>query len=226
MEILKLKARLRTGRGKSYTRKIRNQGWIPAVYYGHDRESKSIEVDAREFAAFVRHRKLTHLVDLDLPEEKGDSISIIKDIQRNVIKDNVFFHIDFQHVAMDEKIAVQCPLVLKGVPIGVKEDGGILSQQIRALTISCLPTDIPEFIEVDISEMKIGQALHVSDVRAEKVEIKDSPEDVVAVIVHPQTVEVAAPVTEEVPAEGEEAAAAEGEEKAAEGEEKKEEPEK
>jgi large subunit ribosomal protein L25 len=215
VEILKLTTRLRTGTGKSYTRKVRSQGWIPAVYYGHDRESKAIEVDAHEFSIIVRHKKLNHLVDLGLTQDNGDSVTVIKEIQRHVIKDDLFFHIDFQHVAMDEKISVQCPLKLTGIAIGVKEDAGILNQMVRSLTISCLPSDIPDFIEVDISDLKIGQALHVRDVKAEIFEIKDSPEDVIAVVGRPRAEEVVAPTAEAV-AEGEEATA-EGEKAVEEG---------
>ena len=207
MEVLELKARLRNGTGKSYTRKTREQGWIPAVYYGHDKETKHIEVDAKEFQSLVRAKKTKHLINLKLDGGNGDTTSIIKDIQRHVLLDNLYFHIDFQSVSMDEKIGVECPVVLTGTPIGVREEGGILNQIIRTISIECLPGDIPENLEIDVSELRLGKSIHVSDLSVEKFEIKASPEDVVAVVVQPQ-----AAIEEVEKAEGEEGEAVEGEE--------------
>ncbi len=200
MDILTLKARPRTGTGKSYTRKVRQQGWIPAVYYGHSRDSKNIEVDANEFMAIVRAKQTTHIIDLKLPNEEGDSKSIIKEIQRHTLNTSCYFHVDFQHVSMDEKISVECPVVVIGTAIGVKEDNGVLSQQTRKITIECLPTDIPDHIEIDVSKLHVGSSIHVSDIEIPKAEIKDSPEEVIVTVVQAQ---VAATPTTEV-AEGEE----------------------
>ncbi len=204
MDVITLKARLRTGTGKSYTHKIRQEGWIPAVYYGHGKETKHIEINTREFAAIVRAKKTTHLIDLNLPDEK-DLTSVIKEIQKHVLIDNLFYHIDFQLVAMDKKITVQCPIQILGTAIGVKEDAGILGHPKRTLTIECFPRDIPEHINIDVSDLQMGQSIHVKDLEIPDVVIKDSPEDVLAVVVHPQV------VVEEVPApekgvEGEEGA--------------------
>lgn len=217
MEIMKLKARTRIGSGKSYTHKVRGQGWIPAVYYGHDRETRSIEVDEREFAALVRAKKTAGLIVLQLPGETGDTTTIVKEIQRHVIKSSLFYHVDFQHVAMDEKITVNVPVHIFGLPIGVKDDGGILNQAKRTLAVECFPADIPEVIEIDVTELRIGHSIHVKELTVPKGVIKDSPDDVVAVVVHPKA------VVEEVPvaAEGAEAAEAkEGEEGGEAGEEK------
>lgn len=204
MEVVKLKARPRTGTGKSYTRKIRKQGWVPAVYYGHNMKTKNIEVDAREFGNIIREKKTSHLINLDLPEEKRDSTSVIKEIQRHVLKDNLFFHVDFQHVAMDEKITVNCPLQLIGEAIGVIEDGGILGHPKRTITIECLPANIPEYITVDVSELHIGNSIHIKDLEVPNVVIKDSPDDVIAVVAHPQAVVEEEPaVSEKVEEEAE-----------------------
>ncbi len=222
MDVINLKARLRTGSGKSYTRKIRNVGWIPAVYYGHNRETKNIEIDAREFAAIVRGRKTTHLINIELPGEKSDGTSVIKEIQRNIIKDNLFYHVDFQHVAMDEKISVNIPIHIIGTAIGVKEDGGILNHPKRTILVECFPGDIPEYVEVDVSELKIGDSIHVSEFSVLNAEIKDTPEDVVAVVVHPQAVVEEVPQAPEEGEEGAEGEAAEAEAKEGEAEGKEE----
>ncbi len=210
MEVLELKTRLRTGTGKSYTRKIRQQGWIPAVYYGHNKETKHIEVDANEFLSIVRAKQTTHLINLKLSDEEGDSTSIIKEMQRHVLKDNLYFHIDFQSVSMDKKITVDCPVVLTGTAIGVTEDGGILNQSIRNVSVECLPADIPESIEFDISDLHLGKSIHVKDLVVQKAEIKSSLDDVIATVVQPQAI-VEEVVEEEV--EGEEGEGEEGEDK-------------
>lgn len=210
METINLKARYRTGVGKTNTNKVRKDGWIPAVYYGHDRETKHLEIDYREFAAIVRSRKTTHLINLVLPNET-DTVSIIKEIQRNVLNNKDFYHIDFQHVAMDEKITVQCPIHVIGVAIGVKEEGGIFNQSKRLLTVECFPASLPEFVEVDVSELHIGHSIHVRDLSFPDLVIKDSPEEVIAVVVHPQAVVEETPVAAEgaeVAVVGEEGAAA------------------
>ena len=210
MEVLELKARLRTGTGKSYTRKIRQQGWIPAVYYGHDKETKHIEVDSNEFLALVRAKQTTHLINLKLGGEDGDATSIIKEMQRHVLHENLYFHVDFQSVSMDEKITVDCPVILTGTAIGVTEEGGILNQSIRTISVECLPSDIPENVEFDVSDLHLGKSIHVKDLTVENAEIKNSPDDVIVTIVQPQA--IVEEVTEEE-VEGEEVEGEEGEAK-------------
>ncbi len=197
VEIIKLTARPRTGTGKSYTRKTRSNGWIPAVYYGHSIEAQPIEIDAKEFGALVRARKTTHLVDLGLGNN-GKSVAIIKEIQHNIIKRDHFVHIDFQHVAMDEKITVKAPVQFTGVPIGVKDEDGVLGHPVQQLTVECLPNAIPEVINIDVSGLHVGQSIHVSDIKIENVVLKDPPEEVIAVVTHAAKGEaVAAPQAEE-----------------------------
>lgn len=199
MEIIKLTSRQRSGTGKSYTHKARVQGWVPAVYYGHNRSSLSIEVDAKEFATLVRKRKTTHLVDLGLGKSQDDSIAVIKDIQKHVIKSESFIHIDFQHVAMNEKVTVRVPVELSGIPIGVKDSHGILDHPVKTVHIECFPMDIPEKVIVDVTTLNIGNSIHVRDVVIPNITIKESPDEVLATVTHP---------TREAGAEG---AAAEGE---------------
>jgi len=182
LEIVKLQARERSGTGKSYTRKARAQGWIPAVYYGHDLDPKKLEVPHQEFSALVRGKKLTHLIDLGLG---GDSIAVIREIQRHVLKDSVYFHLDFMHVNMNEKTTVDVPLEFTGVSIGVKDDNGVLGHPHKSLKIECLPADIPEKVTIDISALRIGDSIHVRDLSLPNVVIKHAPEEVLAVVTHP-----------------------------------------
>jgi large subunit ribosomal protein L25 len=210
VDILTLKARSRSGTGKSYTRKARLSGWIPAVYYGRRQTPRKIEVDAREFAGLDRQHKLMHLINLGLPEEKGESVAIIKEIQRNVLKKELVLHIDFQHVAMDENVSVECPVELMGTPVGVLEEEGVLGQAMRHVSIECLPTNIPEKITVDVSQLHIGDTINIRDITVPNATIKDSPDEVVAVVTHAtKEAVVEAPAVEgEAVVEGE--AAAEG----------------
>jgi large subunit ribosomal protein L25 len=208
LEIIKLKTRPRTGTGKSYTRKARVDGWIPAIYYGHNREPVSIEVDNKEFAAIVRGRKLTHLVDLGVGKNQDDSIAVIREVQRHVVKTDRFLHIDFMHVAMNEKVTVEVPLVLEGLPLGVK-DGGVLGHPVKNVRIECMPMDIPERVTIDVTNLNIGDSIHVRDVTVANIVIKESPDEVLAVVTLPtREAEVAKP--EEAAAEGAAAPAAGG----------------
>lgn len=205
MDIVKIKTRLRTGSGKSYARKARVVGWIPGNYYGHNRPAKNVEVDAKELLQLVRSRKIRNLVDLCLEEEKGDSIAIIKEIQRDVLDDKKFLHVDFQHVAMDEKITVKVAVELVGIPIGVKEQFGVLGHPAKFLNVECLPVNIPEKISVDVTNLKIGDSIHVRDLTVPNAVIKDSPDEVVAVIIL-ASAEEEKPKEEEAVAEGAEGA--------------------
>jgi len=205
LDIVKIKTRLRTGSGKSYTRKARISGWIPGNYYGHNRTAKNVEVDARELLVLVRTRKTRNLIDLCLEEEKGDSIAIIKEIQRDVLDDKKFLHVDFQHVAMDEKVTVKVPVELVGIPIGVKEQAGVLGHPAKFLNVECMPVNIPEKISVDVANLKIGDSIHVRDLTVADAVIKDSPDEVVAVIIL-ASAEEEKPKEEEAVAEGAEGA--------------------
>jgi len=189
------------GTGKSYTRKARAKGWIPAVYYGHDREPKKLEVNHKEFAAIVRGRKTKHLMDLGLA---ADSIAVIREVQRHVLKDDIFFNIDFMHINMNEKVTVDVPLIFQGVSVGVKDDNGILSQPHKSVKVECLPADIPESIAVDISNLKIGDSIHVRDITIANIAFKHNLEEVLVSVTTP--VREAAAVASSAAAEPEVAA--------------------
>lgn len=184
MEIVKLKTRKRTGSGKSYTRKARAQGWVPAIYYGRTVTPVSIEVDGHDFSALVRNKHLTHLIDLGIGENQNDSIAVIKEVQRHVVKSSYYYHIDFQHVAMNEKITVHCPIVITGTPVGVKDEDGVLGHPVKSVVVECLPMNIPDKIEVNASSLHVGDSIHVRDITIPDVVIKDAPEEVLAVVTH------------------------------------------
>ncbi|MBD3322554.1 MAG: 50S ribosomal protein L25 [Chitinivibrionales bacterium] len=185
LNIEKLTTRPRETRGKSSVRKSRQEGWIPGVFYGHGRETRNIEVDAREFASLARARKASHLIDLGLKDEK-DSVAIIKEIQRDPLIPADVYHLDFQHVSMDEKVRVDIAVEIVGTPVGVQEQDGILGNPVKMVAVNCLPMSIPEKVSVDVSGLHIGEAIHVSDLSlADDVEILNSPEEVVANVTRP-----------------------------------------
>ncbi|MBD3393648.1 MAG: 50S ribosomal protein L25 [Chitinivibrionales bacterium] len=227
LEIIKLKSRPRSGRGKSYNRKARQQGWIPANYYGRNIDAQNIEVNCKEFGAILRAGKGTHLIDLGLSDAEVDSVAIIKEIQRDVLLPGHIEHIDFQHTAMNEEVTVECPIEIVGHPVGVLEEEGVLNHPVQRLTIHCQARYIPEKITVDVSGLHIGESIHVKDLAVENVTFRNSPDEVIASVTHAAKIEE--PVVEaaeegaegeavEGEAAGEGAAAAEGDK--AEGEKK------
>ena len=202
MDAIKLKARIREGRGKGYARKARVDGWIPAVYYGHNMETQAIEIDARDFATIVRNKNTSHLIELDLPG--GEATSIIKDIQKHVYKDANFKHVDFQHIARGEKITIDIAVNVIGVCKGVKDEGGIFTQAVRKLTVQVLPSKIPDHFDVDISNIGLGESLHIRDLNFEDVEFAASDDTVIAYVSAPkEVVEEVAEVEDESKSEDE-----------------------
>jgi len=184
LEIVKLKTRTRTDSGKSYTRKARAQGWVPAIFYGRSVEPVSIEVDGREFAALVRNKHLTHLIDLGIGSKQDDSIAVIKEVQKHVVKNGLYYHIDFQHVAMNETVTVHVPIEVIGLAAGVKDENGVLGHPVKSVIVECLPMDIPDKITIDVSGLHVGNSIHVRDISLPNVTIKDSPDEVLAVVTH------------------------------------------
>lgn len=199
MDIIKLTTRQRSGCGKSYTRKARAQGWIPAIFYGHNFEPVKIEVNQKEFAAIVRSRKLSHLINLGIGKSEDDSIAVIRETQKHVLKDEIYFHIDFLHVAMNEKVIVDCHLEVVGTAAGVK-DGGVLGHPIQSVKIECMPGDIPEKITIDVTNLNIGDSIHVRDIAVPNVTIKTAPDEVLAVVTRPTREEEGRPQAAEAAA--------------------------
>jgi large subunit ribosomal protein L25 len=186
LEIVKLKARSRDGKGKSYTRKARSNGWVPAVLYGRGIDSKALEINYDDFAIIVRKKLVSHIIDLSVDNDSSVNTAIVKDIQRDAINDNYYYHIDFMRVAMDEKVVIDCEIKIVGTAIGIKAEGGILNQPVHTVSVECLPGNIPEHIEVDVTNLHLGEAIHVKDLKFDNLVFKDSGEEVIAVVLAPQ----------------------------------------
>lgn len=197
-------------KGKGGARKLRAQALIPAIVYGKGEEPVAIQIGRRDFMRTVSGHSLGNMI-IDLSFGNDPVKAVIRDIQIEPVSREVL-HIDFNRISMTEKILIEVPLELVGVAIGVKNFGGILAHPIRTLTVSCFANDVPEKIEVDISELGLNDSIHVSDLKEDFEIVAD--DDVLIASVATAKAEV---VKEEETEEGAEAAAAEG----AEGEEKK-----
>ena len=202
MKTVPLKAGLREQKGKQAAKKIRAGKQIPAVVYGSGIKATSIEVSADDFSKAI-HTRAGENVVIQLAVKGAKSFEktvVIKEIQLNPVTDAVQ-HVDFNAISLTEKIKVKVPLHVKGEAPGVKE-GGVLDVVHHEIEVECLPTDIPEGLHADISALKIGDSIHVREIKFPSgVEPQYSPDEVVVAVHAPKAEEV--PVTEEAAAEPE-----------------------
>ncbi|MGM0443239.1 MAG: 50S ribosomal protein L25 [Fibrobacterota bacterium] len=153
MDTITLTARARNGTGKSYTRKARSQGWIPAVFYGYGIDSLAVEVDYKEFAKIIEqknHNSFIHLVGEGLPE---DAVAVVKDFETNPVKRDDFYNIDFQKIVEGRPVKVYARLKLVGTSEGVVM-GGILNQVAHIVYIQGQPKDLVSDLTLDIAPLK------------------------------------------------------------------------
>lgn len=178
----------RSDTGKGAARSHRRGGRVPGILYGHGEESISLSVDANELSRLVNAISIENtLVDLELEGTKQPYKVLIRELQTHPFKSDVL-HIDFFHIAMDEKITVDVPLALVGVPEGVKNKGGVVDHQLREIQVSCLPSDIPEQFEVDISALDIGDSIHVGELEVGDIEILVDPDRSVVNVLAPTVI--------------------------------------
>lgn len=215
----KLETERREDSGKGVARKLRAAGRVPAVFYGHDQEATRLSVDAREMVHVLRSSGGSNVL-LDLMVDGKAHLAMPREIQRDHIH-NKLIHIDFLAVSRTETITVDVPVIEFGDAAGVKE-GGVVEHHLRDLRVECLPQDVPEQLDVDISELNIGDMIHVRDVVVPAgVTVLTNPDDAVLSVITPAALRTEAELLlpgEEAPevevpegVEGE-AAPAEGEE--------------
>ncbi len=158
-----VKATLRSGKfNKNAARRVRVSGLIPAVIYGAGQESQAITVDPKSILKIL-HSDSGHntIFDLNITDGAGAKAMIV-DWQYEPVKGSLL-HIDLKRIAMDKAMRVSVPIMLEGIPLGVKLGGGVLDQVLREIEIECLPGDIPSHIDVDVSGLDLYGAIHVSD---------------------------------------------------------------
>jgi large subunit ribosomal protein L25 len=156
-----LEAQPRTPGNKNVARRVRQGGKIPGVLYGAGKQSLTVTLDPRQVTRIL-NSATGHNTIFDLALDGERTKAMIVDWQYEPIK-GALLHIDLKRIAMDQKLKVSVPVVLKGEAAGVKQQGGILEQILREVEVECLPGDIPSAIEADVSELVFGKVLRVSD---------------------------------------------------------------
>jgi len=195
--------------GKGAARTLRGKGQVPAVIYGHGRDPQALSLNARDLDKMLGHIQAESTV-IEVTVGGQTAKTLIREIQRHPIKRQIL-HVDFQALVAGEKVTVSIPIVLTGVPEGVRLEGGVLDQTLREIEIEVDPANIPDRVEYDVTNMVIGDSVHISDLKVpEGVEVINGPETSVAVVAAPRAViEETAVVAE--PVEGEAGAVAEPE---------------
>lgn len=207
-----LNAEMRTEFGKNASHRLRSQGFIPAVMYSHGK-SESLRVSQKDFFMLFRgHVSESMLLDLTITNRQDDKSHqvFIKDYQMNPVTDEVT-HIDFFKITEGEKLHTKVPVEITGTSKGVR-GGGILEFVERELEIECLPVDIPEKITIDVTNLEVGDSIHIKDipVSGSLRFLSDMDRVVVTVLVPTKAEEVVPAAVEGIPVEGEAAAAATG----------------
>jgi large subunit ribosomal protein L25 len=192
---MSISAEMRKVGGKSVTRKLRRAGLVPAVVYGKDAEPLAVQVSTKEWVKLARHLKRNSILDLSLAGDGGTKVVMVKEIQRAFPSDELL-HIDFIHVSMERTIEVEIPVKLVGEAKGIKL-GGIVELHLRTVKADCLPTQIPEEIDIDISSLGIGDSIHVRDISLPGVRLLESAEVAIATVLHPAGEEKRAAASEE-----------------------------
>ncbi|MBI3813276.1 MAG: 50S ribosomal protein L25 [Nitrospinae bacterium] len=220
METLQLNVKEREALGKSGVKKIRKGGFVPAILYG-GKSSIPLMINSKELIKALETAAGKNAI-LNLKFGEREYTAVVKDLQKHPLRREIV-HADLMEVSMDREIKIKVKLKLLGEPVGVKQKGGILSQQMWEIRLSCLPANIPNEITVDVSNLDVGDAVHIRDIlTGEGIKMLEAPDATVASVKMPKAEEVKAEVAvaEAVPAEGAEAAAP-AEEKAETKEEKK-----
>lgn len=216
-----IKAEPRSVQGKGASRRLRRTGKVPAILYGAGKEPQMVSLDHNLMLRNLENEKFHTSI---LSVAVGDAVdqAILRDWQMHPVKPEVL-HVDLQRISATEKIHMKVPVHFLGqdVCLGVKQDGGIVSHFMTEIDITCLPKDLPEYLEVDLSNVRLNQSVHLSDIKLPDgvtiTSLAHGGTDLAIAGVMAVRVEEEAPVVAAAPAEGEAAAAAapaEGEKKA------------
>jgi large subunit ribosomal protein L25 len=199
-----LQAQRRDGTGKGAARTLRRDGKIPAVIYGHNRPPEALAVDQATFIKLLSGiTAASTILDVAI-DGKAPVKALIRELQRNPLRNTDVLHLDLYEVRADEKIVLEVPVHLTGTADGVRNFGGVLDQVLHKLQVRVFPADIPASIDLDVTNLAIGKSMFVRDVKVDKVEILNAGNLPVCSVVAPRAEEVAAPVAAvEAPAEPE-----------------------
>lgn len=185
MEAQQISVKKRSLEGSSASRRMRHAGLLPGVIYGINSNPLAVELETHAVEQVLHnHASETILVDIDLEGEGGVSV-LLKEVQHHPVS-GALLHVDLQRVSANQTLQVEVSLELIGEPEGVKL-GGLLDQVMHTILVECLPADLPETVNVDVSELEIGSALHVSDLElGNKVVVLSDPDAVVAGVSAPK----------------------------------------
>lgn len=202
MDFVELKATIREEKGKELNKKLRNAGLVPGVVYRKGEATLSLKMDSKSLSRAL-HTDAGENVIIKLfvedDKKKKERIVVIKELQRDPVKDTLV-HLDMNEISLTETLKVKVPLTSKGEAVGVKQEGGVLQHVMWEVEVECLPTNIPDKIEVNITNLKIGETLSIKDaVPPEGVKILEDPESIIFSVEHIKVVEEAVAA----PAEGE-----------------------
>ena len=182
MEKVVLNANIRKDFSKAARNNLRNEGRVPGVFYSKHDASVAIDVTERSIHPFVFTSE-THLISLKI-EGQEEHECVIRDVQFDPVTDKII-HFDLLGLTSGETFQLEVPLLFKGSPVGVKE-GGVLQQFLHKLDIECLPKDIPQHLEINIQELKLGDAIHVSDLAYENITVLNPEDTVIVTVTHPK----------------------------------------
>jgi large subunit ribosomal protein L25 len=184
-----LTARPREERGKNAARKMRRAGMVPAVMYGHGDEPRALSVDLHELQRLLATTRVETTI-LDIQVEGAATVpALVREVQYHPARPEIL-HLDLLMVHAGEKLHLVVPVRLQGTPTGVSEDAGILQEVLRELSVECLPRDIPEAIDIDISELAAGSSIYVREVSVPRVTILNDPDLVICTVGHPTVAEL------------------------------------
>jgi large subunit ribosomal protein L25 len=178
-----LVAEFRETQGKGASRRLRHEGKVPAILYGGHADARALTLSHQKLLIMLDNERFYSTI-LNLKVGDQTQAAILKDVQRHPFK-NAIVHIDFQRVEENEKIRISIPLHFTGAAVspGVKSQGGIVSHMRNETEVSCLPKDLPEFIEVDISGLSLNESIHLSQLKVpEGVTLVDLAKDDAAVV--------------------------------------------
>ncbi|MDR1566580.1 MAG: 50S ribosomal protein L25 [Treponema sp.] len=193
--VLKARNRVKTGSGEA--RRIRRSGRVPGVLYGRSGKAVSIDLDAQEFAGGIKNISESTIVKVEVDGKSYDAF--VKDTQRNIV-DGLILHVDFYEVESGVTLRARVSIHLQGNPVGVR-NGGVLEFPLHEIEVECLPKDLPERIDVDVSDLGVNQSVHVRDLAlGEGVRLISGGDQVVALVKYAKEEAAAAPAPEEAAA--------------------------
>jgi large subunit ribosomal protein L25 len=193
MSEMTIEVQKREESGKNSSRRLRAKGLVPAVVYGGGKETVPIQVHKKTLLDLMKTGGTENRIFLlKLTDSGQERHAMLRDLQVDPVSRQVL-HLDFQRVLMDEKVRVQVPVELVGTAYGVKTEGGVLDFVTREVHIECLPADIPQHLELDVTDLHVGHHLEAKSLRLpEGVALLDEPERVIVSLAHGRTEEAAA----------------------------------